>query len=106
MIVAYLNLVNVADVRQRLTSLGKVLGPACDLRNDSNYEALLIAHEFRHEIISPAFADLSSNMAMAAESTLPFLIDAFNGFRFHDPDLPENRDQYETFLHVYVRPDW
>ena len=103
MIVAYLNLVNVADVRQRLTSLGKVLGPACDLRNDSNYEALLIAHEFRHEIISPAFADLSSNMAMAAESTLPFLIDAFNGFRFHDPDLPENRDQYETFLHVYVR---
>jgi len=106
MIVAYLNLVNVADVRQRLTSLGKVLGPACDLRNDINYEALLIAHEFRHEIISQAFADLSSNMAMAAESTLPFLIDAFNGFRFHDPDLPENRDQYETFLHVYVRPDW
>jgi len=42
MIVAYLNLVNVADVRQRLTSLGKVLGPACDLRNGSNYEALLI----------------------------------------------------------------
>lgn len=106
MILAYLDQVNVPDARQRLTRFGEVLAPASALRNDSNYEALLIAHEFRHETISPAFADLSSHMSSAAEATLPFLIDAFNGFRFHDPDLPENRDQrdqYETFLHVYVR---
>ena len=53
------------------TKFGEVLAPASRLRNDSNYEALLIAHEFRHETISPAFADLSSHVASAAESTLP-----------------------------------
>lgn len=103
MIATHLDRVHVADVEERLGSFGSILAAALPLRNDSNYEALLIAHEFRHETISGAFADLSSHMASAAETTLPFLIDAFNGFRFYDPDLPDDRDQYETFLHVYVR---
>lgn len=92
MIAAYLNQVHVADPEERLTKYGNVLAAAAPLRNDSNYETLLIAHEYRHVAMSDAFSNLSMHMAAAAESTLPLLIDAFNGFRFHDPDLPESRD--------------
>jgi hypothetical protein len=103
MIAAYLNQVQVADVEQRINKLGEILEAAAPLRNDSNYEALLIAHEYRHVRISRAFDKLSLHMGAAAEATTPFLIDAFNGFRLHDPDLPEIREQYEAFLHEYVQ---
>lgn len=102
MIATYLDQAQVPNVEERLTGFGSKLAAAAPLRNDSNYEALLIAHEYRHETISNAFDNLSLNMATAAESSLLFLIDAFNGFRRHDPDLPEVRDEYEAFLHVYV----
>lgn len=103
MIEAYLSEMNVANAIPRLRAFGSTLRPACELRNDSTYEALLIAHEYRHQTISQAFATLSSAMSNLAESMLPFLIDSFNGFRRHDLDYSENRDEYETFLHVYVR---
>ena len=101
-IVAYLNHLQVTDVERRLTKLGAFLAAAGPLRNDSNYEALLIAHEYRHVAMSDAFDRLSLVMATAAESALPFVIDAFNGFRRDDPDLQERRDEYEAFLHEYV----
>ncbi len=102
MIVSYLNQVNVAGAEESLTKFGAVLAAAAPLRNDSNYEALLIAHEYHHVAMSDAFNKLSLHMATAAESTLPFLIDAFNSFRLRDPDLPSTREEYEAFLHVYV----
>lgn len=103
LIATYLDQVQVAEPGERLAKFGDVLAAAAPLRNDSNYESLLIAHQFRHDTISDAFDNLSLQMNSAAESALPLLIDAFNGFRFHDPDLPENRDLYEAFLHVYVQ---
>lgn len=102
MIESYLTDMNVVNACQRLKTFGEALRPACELRNDSNYEALLIAHEYHHPTISSAFDKLSATMSKVAESMLPFLIDSFNGFRRHDPDYSEKRDQYETFLHVYV----
>jgi hypothetical protein len=102
MITSYLNAVHVAQVEPRLTKFGRVLGAAAPLRNDSNYEALLIAHEYQHVTMSTAFERLSGHMSNAAEATLPFLVDAFNGFRSHDPGLLRDRDEYESFLHEYV----
>src|SRR5688572_12879873 len=52
---AYLDKVQVSDSRLRLSSLARLLTSASLLRNDSNYEALLIAHEYRHRIMSGAF---------------------------------------------------
>lgn len=101
-IAAYLNHVHVEEVERRLAKVGAMLAAAGPLRNDSNYEALLIAHEYQHVTISEAFDDLSRHMANAAESALPFVIDAFTGFRRHDPDLPQGRDEYESLLHDYV----
>ncbi|MGE0885648.1 MAG: hypothetical protein AB7P14_19035 [Blastocatellales bacterium] len=102
MIESYLTDLNVVNACQRLKTFGEALHPACKLRNDSNYEALLIAHEYHHQTVSSAFDKLSATMSNVADSMLPFLIDSFNGFRRHDPDYSEKRDQYERFLHVYV----
>lgn len=102
MIAAYLNQVQVAEVDSRLTRFGAILAAAAPLRNDSNYEALLIAHEYQHVTMSAAFDRLSLHMGKAAETTLPFFVDAFRGFRCHDPGLPGAREEYEAFLHEYV----
>ena len=99
---AYLEQVQVPESKTRLTRFGAIIAATAPLRNDSNYEALLIAHEYKHFTMSAAFAELSRHMAGAAESALPLFIDAFNGFRHHDADLPLTRDAYEAFLHEYV----
>ncbi|MGI8602742.1 MAG: hypothetical protein ACR2OZ_07045 [Verrucomicrobiales bacterium] len=52
--------------------------------------------------MSDAFEKLSRSMASAANLQLTLVIDAFNSFRHHDPDLPQQRDQYEAFLYEYV----
>lgn len=102
MITDYLEETCVSEARQRLERFGTVLAAAGPLRNDSNYEALLIAHEYQHVTMSSAFDRLSRYMASAAESAVPFFVDAFNGFRHRDPDLPGNHDTYEAFLHNYA----
>lgn len=101
-LVTYLTEIGVEEAEQRLDRFGKILSAAAKLRNDSNYKALLIAHEYDHETVSKAFENLSSHMAKAAEFVLSFVIDVFNGFRRHDPDLEGSRDKYEAFLHDYV----
>lgn len=103
MLAAYLEDIRVPEARKRLDEFGRSLKAAGRLRNDSNYEALLIAHEFRHIEISGAFKSLSDAMARAAGASLPLVIDAFNGFRRLDPDLAEDRLAYESFLYELVR---
>jgi hypothetical protein len=52
-------------VSEYLAHIGKLLAQAKNLRNDNNYEALLIAHEYRHDL-GESFASLSSCMDSAA----------------------------------------
>ena len=52
-------------VSEYLAHLGKLLAQAKNLRNDNNYEALLIAHEYRHDL-GQSFESLSSSMDSAA----------------------------------------
>lgn len=102
LVTEYLGEVGIVGANDRLERFGAVLEASGRLRNDSNYEALLIAHEFHHESITSAFQDLSRHMADGAESALNFAVDAFNGFRKYDPDLPEDKSAYEAFLYEYV----
>jgi hypothetical protein len=101
-IAGYLGEIGVSQVASRLDYFGTVLVAAAALRNDSNYEALLIAHEFRHASVSDAFDDLSRYMAAGAAFALDLVIDAFTAFRHHDLDLPEGRPAREAFLNEYV----
>lgn len=98
----YLGEIGASQVASRLDQFGTVLVAASALRNDGNYEALLIAHEFRHASVSQAFDDLSRHMAAGAAFALDLAIDAFTAFRHHDSDLPEGRPARETFLSEYI----
>jgi hypothetical protein len=47
--------VGVADAANVLLSIGSALRSAKELRNDNNYESLLIAHEYRHTELTRLF---------------------------------------------------
>jgi hypothetical protein len=101
-IIVQLELLGVADCSKRLESFGRTLAEAGPLRNDSNYEALLIAHEFRHDSMEGAFDRLSEAMCLAAERAILFARDAFQGFMRLDQDLGGYRESYQAFAKEYV----
>jgi hypothetical protein len=63
--VEHLSISMLSGTEERVQSMGRELGLLKKLRNDSNYEALLIAHERRHEIVEPVFLRLAD----AADAT-------------------------------------
>ncbi len=101
-IVQYLSQIGLDSAGERLERFGKVIAAAGPLRSDSNYEALLIAHEYRHVTMSSAFETLSRCMGDAAQSQLPFAGEAFCGFVKTDPDLAIERAAYGHFGRVYL----
>lgn len=101
-ILGYLLEIGVRDAAVKLARLGRILDAAAPLRNNSNYEALLIAHEYRHIRVTSAFERLAEYMAQAAESSVPFAIEAFNRFFRNDPDLATNHEAYASFLYHYL----
>lgn len=102
MVIQYLEEIGVDDSVQRLDQFGELISKAGPLRNDSNYEALLIAHEYKHHVMSSAFQRLAYQMSRAAELMLPFAIDVFNCFFERDPLIPEDRSEYKSFLLNYL----
>lgn len=101
-ILGYLEQIGVQDPDGKLARFGRILAAAGPLRNDSNYEALLIAHEHRHVAMTSAFDHLAENMARAADSSISLAIEVFNRYFRGDPDLPPDRREYESFLHDYL----
>lgn len=101
-IIEYLTGIGVERAPERLEQFGTILGATADLRNDSNYEALLIAHEYEHVKMSSAFKDLAREMAAAADSNLPFVEDAFRCFLCADPDLETDRPRYCAMAQDYL----
>lgn len=95
---------NVTD--QRLRQFGAILSASAQLRNDSNYEALLVAHEYQHTLVSLAFERLSAALAQAAEEGLGLAIDAFNLLRREAPASfgPAIESLVDDFLHERVVP--
>ena len=75
---------------------------AAELRNDSNYEALLIAHEYNHAMMSFEFNNLAQGMCDAVDIIHPFVAKAFTGFVDNDLDLEEDRAGYRAFANAYL----
>lgn len=60
--------------------LGQILDKAQKLRNDANYEGLLISHEYSHEKVTKSFRRLAIALQNACESLLPDMIGVFKDF--------------------------
>ena len=101
-IISYFERLGFAEFESGLNRFGEVLKAAARLRNDSNYEALLIAHEYEHARMSFAFTRLAEALCAAADVTAHFLRDAFSVFVAHDPDLESNREAFQAFLYDYL----
>jgi hypothetical protein len=98
----YLTDTGVARAAEGLDRFGSVLAAAAELRNDSNYEALLIAHEYEHVTVTPAFEELARHMAAASHSSLRFVVEAFTCFLREDPHLETDRAGYSAFVQDYL----
>jgi len=100
--VEYLTDTGVQRARERLDWFAAILTAAAELRNDSNYEALLIAHEYEHITMTSAFESLAKSMSAAVDSNLSFVMEAFTCFLRADPDLEADRAGYFAFVHDYL----
>lgn len=86
----------------RIDEFARMLAAAKPLREDGNYEALLIAHEHNHQSVTASFTDLARAMSRAAEESLSLVEFAYSAFVANDQDIESERDAYRTFLYDYL----
>jgi len=98
----------LSEVRQSLVSMGMlvqtveemfkifsiILPRACDLRNDSNYEGLLIAHQYRHLIVTEEFKRLVELLNKASCHLLPMVVNMFKQY----VESSSRKDLWYAFL--------
>jgi hypothetical protein len=55
---------------ERLSSIGEIFGAALKLREDSNYESLILAHQYRHRSPSPGVISVEAQFSRATNGML------------------------------------
>ncbi len=73
---------------------GEILEAAKPLRNDANYEGLLISHEYDHEVVTELFKGLANTFHKACETLLPDAVYLFKDFVDQSP----RKDYWYAFL--------
>ncbi len=98
------NDLQIPDTTASIDRLAQILDCAKSLRNDSNYEALLIAHEQNHLLITEHVDRLAADMGEAARWTSELLRCALVAEVDHGPDIPEaERPAYRAMARDCVR---
>ena len=87
-----------------VAEFGEVLGAAAELRNDSNYEALLIAHEYSHRVVTQTFQDLAESLVALGRQGMHLAAAVFKAFTCRDPEQTGRRDEFDAFLGKYLLP--
>ncbi|MHC9539382.1 MAG: hypothetical protein AB9903_07655 [Vulcanimicrobiota bacterium] len=99
----YNNDYDINGFSSELTKLGKIFNQARTLRNDSNYEPLLIAHEYRHDTISEDFKELAECMSLGAKQIFKTGIKAFIHYLKYDRSLDGKREIFKCFVYKYLK---
>jgi len=86
------SLYGLSTERQNLW--GEILERARKLRDDANYEGLLISHEYSHTVVTESFGRLASALHRACETLLPDAVCLFKDFVDQSP----RRDCWYAFL--------
>jgi hypothetical protein len=81
-------------LQRKFERWGYVLSRARDLRNDSNYEGLLIAHEYNHQRVTRDFFRLAVVLRKAAEAVLSEAVTLFKLFI----DGHQRKEHWYAFL--------
>ena len=93
---------HVIDAASFITHFGAALNQSKKLRNDSNYESLLIAHEFNHERVTNDFKRLSETLSGLAGRCLKGTASCFSNFLRYDGSIEERRTEFQYFINKYV----
>jgi uncharacterized protein (UPF0332 family) len=99
----YFNTINFRNVKEYLKIIGPIISKAIALRNDSNYEALIMAHEYQHDYISDDFQDLSKAMLGSARIILSIAIKCFIQYLLNDRMLEGRRNLFRCFASEYAQ---
>lgn len=84
------------------SSIGKILNNAKDLRNNSNYDALLMAHEWHHVQITDDFTNLSKSMSDGAKLCLEIASSCLVNYIIYEPVIESNRDKIKYLAKNYI----
>jgi len=98
-IISALSSGTASETERKFRRWGEILDKARDLRNDSNYEGLIIAHEHAHIRVTEDFRNLALVLKKAAEEILPEVIIIFRNFI----DQHGRRDYWYAFLNYQER---
>ncbi len=85
---------NCIDVEATFRKWGHVLSSAKKLREDSNYEGLLITHEYNHVKVTDAFENLVRVFSQASETVLAEAISLMKIF----VNVSQRREHWYAFL--------
>lgn len=93
---------NTCNVEQKLRRWGDILDKARNLRNYTNYEGLIIAHEHAHMKVTENLRDLAKLLKKAAEEILPEVIEFFKNFIDSSHD---RKDYWYAFLNYQEKSE-
>ncbi len=94
---------NFHDSDKYFRAIGNILKNAKELRNDSNYESLLIAHEYHHEKITECFKELSQEMSKGAGICLEVAAKCFQSYVENDTTLEKDRQAFKYLTERYIQ---
>jgi hypothetical protein len=97
--------VNADKVDRTLRWFNRVLARSRQLRNENNYEALLIAHEYRHPEVTHHFSRLARAMHSTAQTGLKVITRWFHEYLVTRPEPGDDRWYIEAsdFIRVYSK---
>lgn len=99
----YREALNLRQAEELIGNISIILDKAKKLRNDSNYEALLMAHEYKHVKVTEEFRRLSNTMVVAAKFCLKAATKCFKHYLEFDTSLGNRRDAFKYFVSQYIQ---
>jgi hypothetical protein len=99
----YSSALNLQGTQQQFAKIGRILLKAKNLRNDSNYEALIMAHEHQHIRVSDDFRLLGNAMTSNALFIFDTAVNCFLHYLCYDRALESHRDTYRQFVSEYAQ---
>lgn len=91
------------NLETHIGNIGGVINVAINLRNDSNYEALLMAHEYHHEYVTERFNRLTRIITEGARKWIVLSTQCLKKYVENDKLMDEKRDVFKYYIHDYGR---
>jgi hypothetical protein len=90
-------------IREHLGWFSEALMRARSLRNENNYEALLIAHEYKHEHLGTSFKLLAETMSRVAHQALDLVVKMYSRRLWSEAKRGDTQVVQAAFIRHYVQ---